>query len=149
MPPQDRLTEDREQFQVEQLERELSDAKRIRERRKAHAITGGVTLLIFLFLLDLLSLDFINMLNPVSLIFKIVVAAVFGLPTGYLISVRGGGMWRGAWTAAGVFLIVGILLGLPSLSDRSFGSILGPAIMLGMMGLFPGAVIGMHVDMDN
>ena len=149
MDTQDRLSEDRERFQVERLERELADSKRIRARRKSHAITGGITLLIFLFVLDFVTLDFINMLNPVSLIFKVVAAAIFGLPTGYLISVRGGGMWRGALTAAGVFLIVGILLGLPSLSERSFGSILGPAIILGFMGLVPGAVIGMHVDTDD
>lgn len=150
MDTQDRLAEDRERWEAERLERELRDAQRIRSIRKSHAITGGITLLIFLFLLDMLFQGVASIFHPLNLILNFLAAAVFGLPTGYLISVRGGGVWRGAITAAGVFLVVGIILGLPTLfTGRTFGNILGSAVVLAFLGLFPGAIIGMHVDADS
>ncbi len=123
------------------LLREVEGALRTRRIRRLHALTGAMTF----FLLNLL-LGLPQSLAPGALIANAVTSAVFGLPIGWLISRRRGGVVQGALLSAGTFIAVRFLLGL---LGGAGAAALGPALLWGLSGLLPGALIGLHVELDE
>ena len=140
-----KLDEHREEMQVEGIRKDLDAKERRKRRRISHGITGAITL----FLLSTL-LGLPESLKVLSILSNAAVSLVFGLPIGFLISHFGGGQWRGGFISAGVFFLARLLLAIPDLlRGGSFGMAAVGALILGVAGFIPGAIIGMHVDVDD
>lgn len=116
----------------------LDDLDRVRRLRRIHAFVGAMTF----FLLQLL-LGLPESLMPLALSLNAIFSAVMGLPIGYLISRFRAGAVGGALISMIAFMIMGLVLGW--LSGE------GPrqALFFGLLGLIPGALIGIHVTMDE
>lgn len=123
------------------LLREAEGALRTRRIRRLHALTGAMTF----FILNLL-LGLPQSLAPGPLFVNAITSTIFGLPIGWIISWRRGGALQGALLSAGTFIGVRLLLGI--LGGAGEGA-LGPALLWGLTGLLPGALIGLHVEMDE
>jgi hypothetical protein len=126
--------------------KEKATEERRRQRLKGHAITGALTFAILNILLGLP-----GSLHPLRLVVILFFSAVFGLPLGYLISLWGGGLMKGAVISSGVFVLLRIVLSVPALFQSSspvmvlFYAVLGGVVA----GAIPGAIIGWHVDLDR
>ena len=89
-------------------------------------------------------------LLPHYLIFNLLVSAAFGLPIGYLISMSGGGALLRALYSTGALMAARIILGIPSLiGGTSFSTVAASSLELGLLGVFPGLLIGIHVSIDD
>ncbi len=129
----------------ERILREARDRSRVKSVRKSHAITGLITF----FLINLL-VGLPGSLHPLDLAANFVVSAVFGLPIGYLISARRGGLYRGALISAAALVLARLLLGIVDLARGAEpGAVLLGAFLWGMAGVLPGAIIGLHVEQDE
>jgi hypothetical protein len=85
-------------------------------------------------------------LHPSALVQNAVVSALFGLPIGWVISWRRGGPIQGALISAAAFVVVRLVLGLiEGLGPAAYVQ----AVVWGVCGLLPGALIGIHVEMDE
>ena len=139
------LERDRERFKSEEEARDESILVRIRSRRKSHAVTGFVIFFVMNFIMALP-----GSFHPITILLNLIVSAVFGLPIGYLISVMRGGMYRGMAISMGTFMLARIILGIPELIGGAlFSEILTGALYLGFVGVIPGLIIGIHVEIDN
>jgi hypothetical protein len=123
------------------LLREVESAQRTRRTRRLHALAGAMTF----FLLNLL-LGFPESLLPGALAANALTSTAFGLPIGWFISRQRAGPVQGALISAGTFIAVRLLLGL---LEGKGGDALLPALMWGLSGLIPGALIGYHVELDT
>lgn len=140
-----KLDDHREEMQVEVIRKDLDAKERRKRRRISHGITGAITL----FLLSTL-LGLPESLKVLTILANAGVSLVFGLPIGFLISHFGGGQWRGGFISAGVFFIARLLVSIPDLvRGSSFGGAAAVALIVGVLGFIPGAIIGMHVDVDD
>ncbi len=134
-----------DEMREEQANRELRDRARVKFVRRSHALTGAITF----FLINLL-VGLPGSLHPWNLVLNLVVSAVFGLPIGYLISVRRGGVFQGALISAGAFILVRLLIGaVEILRGADAGGVLLGAFAWGVAGVLPGAIIGLHVESDE
>ena len=135
-----------EQKRREDEAKEKAWEERRRKRLKGHAVTGVLTFAILNILLGLP-----GSLHPLRLVVILVFSAVFGLPLGYLISLWGGGLMKGAVISSGVFVLLRIILSVPALFQSGspvivlFYAVLGGVVA----GAIPGAIIGWHVDLDR
>lgn len=120
--------------------------KRQRDKRNSHAITGALT-----FAVLAIALDFPNSLAPLKLLVILPFSAIFGLPLGYFISMRGGGAVQGALLASGAFALLWLTISLPAILQSSdpFLIVLNDIFFGLLCGLLPGAIIGFHVQADN
>ena len=140
-----KLDDHREEVQLKQAQKELDAKDRRKRRRIAHAITGVITIFILNTMFGLP-----ETLKLLPILFNLGVSLVFGLPIGFLISHFGGGQWRGGWISAGVFFVASLLLSIPNLvRGGSLAGAMGAALIVGLLGFIPGAIIGMHVDVDD
>ncbi len=116
------------------------------ERLRSHAIAGALTFFLLSFILGLpMSLMLENLLWNVAL------SATFGLPIGYLISLRGGGLVQGAALSAIAFTVMHAIGQLPMVV---LGQTMAGALIVGikwslLAGALPGGLIGLHVEMDK
>lgn len=123
------------------LLRDAEGALRVKRLRRLHAAVGAMTF----FAINLL-LGLPHSLLPIQLCENAVVSAVFGLPIGWLISRRRGGALQGALISAAAFVGVRLLIGLlDGLGPAAYVQ----AFVWGFCGLLPGALIGIHVEMDE
>lgn len=120
------------------------DPGRLRRLRLNHALAGAMTF----FFINLL-VGFPNSFKIANLFFNLVLSALFGLPIGWLISKAGGGIYRGAMISAGAFVLLRVILLLPHLGDWGFSAVLAHALPWSLLGLLPGAFIGIHVQADD
>lgn len=116
----------------------LDDRDRVRRLRRIHAVVGAMTF----FLLQLL-LGLPDSLMPLALLLNAIFSAVMGLPIGYLISRLRAGAIGGALISAAAFMLMGLLIGWIS------GEGPRQALFFGLLGVIPGALIGIHVTMDE
>ena len=129
----------------ETILKNLEDAQRLKRRRMTHALTGAATF----FLVNLLT-GLPGSLGPGTLVLNAITSLGFGLPIGYIISRMGGGVVRGAAISGATFICARLVLAVPALVRGEGGfEVLLPAILWGIMGVIPGALIGMHVETDN
>jgi len=143
--PSQGLDRHREDQVYGEAKKVLDEADRLRSKRRAHAITGGIT-----FLLLNLILGFPESFRVVSLVMNVLTSAFFGLPIGYLISRLGGGPYLGAAVSVGAFFGVRLVMGVPALlGGADFGSVAGWAAVTSLSGAAAGAIIGLHVKMDD
>lgn len=140
-----KLDDHREEQLFKEAQKDLDSKDRRKRRRIAHAITGVITI----FLINTL-FGLPETLKLLPILLNLGVSLVFGLPIGFLISHFGGGQWRGGFISAGVFFVARLLLSIPDLvRGGSFAGAMGIALILGLLGFIPGAIIGMHVDVDD
>lgn len=117
----------------EAVKRERDSDDRVRRLRRTHAGVGAMTF----FLLQLL-VGLPDSLMPGALLTGAIGSTIVGLPIGYLISrFRAGGI-GGALISAAAFMVLGLVLGAGSRT-----------LMWGLIGILPGALIGIHVTMDE
>ncbi|MBI2970654.1 MAG: hypothetical protein HYY36_07920 [Gammaproteobacteria bacterium] len=129
------------QLQEEGRKKDLEWEQRRRRLHKAHAVTGAVTFFIFNLLIGLP-----GSILPVHLLINAIMSTLFGLPIGYLISTQRGGAVRGALISASAFIVVRLILAV-FLSSGSVGIV--TIAWWGIVGIIPGALIGIHVEMDE
>ena len=123
------------------LVRDAEGALRVKRLRRLHAVVGAMTL----FALNLL-VGLPQSLLPAALVQNAVLSSLFGLPIGWLISRRRGGAIQGALISAAAFVVVRLIIGLvEGLGPGAYVQ----AVVWGACGLLPGALIGVHVEMDE
>ena len=135
-----------DELKKEKEQREKAKDEWRRQRLKGHAITGALTFSILNILFGLPS-----SLLPLNLLATVAFSTVVGLPIGYLISSRGGGVLKGACMSAGAFALMRLIISVPDLmSSGDVGAILFRALSVGvLMGAIPGAIIGWHVELGR
>lgn len=129
----------------EKLKQEQWEERR-RERLKSHAITGAIT-----FALINIIFGFPGSFHPFTLLKILFLSALFGLPLGYIISVRNGGLIQGALISSGVFALLRVVLSIPTIfQSNNPGVVLLSAAIGGILiGAIPGGIIGWHVDLSR
>ena len=137
--------EDQEYLRKINTMRDISE-KNIIRKLKAHSVTGAVT-----FAILAIVFGFPDSLDPLPLLLILILSAVFGLPLGYIISAKGGGLMRGALISSGVFTLMFLILNIGRIagSENPYNEILFVFLMGFIFGALPGAVIGYHIDLDN
>lgn len=115
-----------------------------RERKlKVHTVAG---MLIF-FVLNIF-FGSPSVFEPLNMFITFVMSAIFGLPLGFLISLVGGGMPRGALVSSVAFTLVWALLILLGVAEAEH-FLLESLVAGALFGAIPGALIGWHVNLDE
>ena len=140
-----RLDEHLEELQLQGSRKELDAKDRRRRRFRSHAVTGVITF----FILNLL-VGLPQSLKLLNLLINLGASVLLGAPLGMLISRCGGGQWRGGLISMGVFMLLRLILAIPGLvQGGALFEIAAGALMLGLLGFIPGAIIGIHVEADD
>ena len=130
----------------EREETEQRWAKRRKDALKGYAVTGALT---FFFLNTFFGLP--GSLHPLTLILNVILSVLFGMPVGYLIGAKGGGLVRGAMVSSLFFALLRVLLALPAMvsSGRFTESLLSAVVGGILIGAIPGGIIGWHVELSE
>ena len=126
---------------IEEAKREFAWRERRKRRLRNHAVAG---MILFFVANSLLNLAIA--LEPGVILTNAIGAVLFGLPLGWIISHTGGGLYQGALIgtlvcAAIIYLTTLILGGSPSIAG---------ALVVGLfIGGLPGALVGVHAELDR
>lgn len=136
---------------IAEMQREKEENDRQWEERRKRALKGyAVTGALTFFILNAV-FGFPQSLHPLTFILNIIFSALFGLPLGYLIGTKGGGLVKGAIISSVFFAALRILFIVPSMisSGNVTESLLSAAVSGILIGAIPGGIIGWHVDLSK
>ncbi|MFO0981154.1 MAG: hypothetical protein U1E76_05280 [Planctomycetota bacterium] len=121
-------------------------ARRHRQRLRQHVRAG-----VLVFLCLQVGLGLPASLAPGRMILAIIASAIFGAPTGYLVSSRHWGPLGGALFSSAMFTVAGCLSQIPFLcGGGSLVALASGSLIWGLcIGALPGLLIGCHVRVDS